>query len=194
MIVLYQSTNVLISYIDGPESVTQYNIAYKVMNVVTMVFSIVLNPLWPAFTDAYARKDYFWMNNIYHKMCRFYLGVCAIIILMVLFSPLLYHLWIGNKVNVPMILTILVALYTLIHCWDSLQVMLINGIGTVKLQTYVTLFGLIMHIPLSLFLGQYMGMLGIIVSMCIINIIYSSFFTIQIRKILKKKAGGIWIK
>ena len=58
MIVLYQATNILISHIDGPNAVTQYNIAYKVLNVIVMVYSIFLSPLWPAFTDAYTQKDF----------------------------------------------------------------------------------------------------------------------------------------
>lgn len=67
MIVLYQATNILISHIDGPNAVTQYNIAYKVLNVIVMVYSIFLSPLWPAFTDAYTQKDFVWMNSIYRK-------------------------------------------------------------------------------------------------------------------------------
>ena len=91
-------------------------------------------------------------------------------------------------------MTIVVAVYMIIHSWDSLQVQLINGIGAIKLQTYVTIIGLIVHIPLSLFLGKYIGAAGVVCSMITINIIYASFFTIQIRKILNQKAKGIWIK
>lgn len=73
---------------------------------------------------------------------------------------------------------------------------MINGIGTVKLQTYVTMIGLVFHIPLSLYLGKYLGLgaIGVVLSMIVINIIYSCFFTVQIRKILSQKAQGIWIK
>ena len=194
MIVLYQSTNILISNLDGPEAVTQYNIAYKVLNVVVLVFTIILGPLWPAFTDAYTKKDYAWMNKTYTRMVKLFMLICLTVTFVVLISPLLYHVWVGDKVKVPFILTVAIAIYTLIHCWDSLQVILINGIGAVKLQTYVILIGLILHIPLSLFLGKYIGIYGVIVSMCIINLIYCCFFTTQIQKILHKKADGIWIK
>ena len=194
MIVLYQSTNILISNLDGPEAVTQYNIAYKVLNVVALIFTIILSPLWPAFTDAYAKKDYHWMNKTYHQMIKLFLLLSVLITFVVIISPILYQLWVGDKVQVPFILTVSIAIYTLIHCWDALQVMLINGIGTVQLQTYVTLIGLILHIPLALFLGQFIGIYGIIMSMCIINLIYCSFFTTQIQKILHKTAQGIWIK
>lgn len=194
MIILYQTTNILISNMDGPDAVTQYNIAYKVLNVVIMIFTIILNPLWPAFTDAYTRKEYTWMNRVYHKMTLVFLGVSAIIIIIVLFSPFIFHLWIGNKVSIPFPLTISIAVYTIIYCWDSFQVNLINGVGAIKLQTYVTLIGLVLHIPLSIFLGRQIGTYGVLASMCIINTIYALFFTIQIHKILKKKAKGIWIE
>lgn len=194
MIILYQTTNILISNMDGPDAVTQYNIAYKVLNVVIMIFTIILNPLWPAFTDAYTRNEYTWMNRVYHKMTLVFLGVSAIIIIIVLFSPFIFHLWIGNKVSIPFPLTISIAVYTIIYCWDSFQVNLINGVGAIKLQTYVTLIGLVLHIPLSIFLGRQIGTYGVLASMCIINTIYALFFTIQIHKILKKKAKGIWIE
>lgn len=193
-IVLYQSTNILISNMSGPESVTQYNLAYKILNVAVMAYTIVLTPLWPAFTDAYTKKDFTWMNKTYKSMLKVYSLLVLIIVLMVVASPMLYNIWVGSKVTVPFILTLTVAIYTIIHCWDTLQVMLINGVGAVKLQTYVILVGLVVHIPLSLFLGKYIGILGVIVSMCFINIIYASFFTIQIRKILTNNAKGIWLK
>lgn len=192
MIVLYQATNVLISHIAGPESVTQYNIAYKLLNIVVMVYTIILNPLWPAFTDAYTKKDYTWMNNMYKKMQKLYLFLCLMISIIVILSPIIIHLWVGDKVSVPFILTVSIAVYTLIHCWDSLQVILINGIGKVKLQSYVVLIGLVLHVPLSLFLARYIGIYGVIVSMCFINTIYALFFTIQIRRIISQKAFGIW--
>ena len=70
VIVFYQSTNILISNVSGPEDVTSYNIVYKYIGVSSMIFQIILAPLWPAFTDAFTRKDYQWMKNIYNKIDR----------------------------------------------------------------------------------------------------------------------------
>lgn len=194
-VVLYQCTNVLISNVSGPQEVTSYNIAYKYLNVGMMVFSIVLAPLWPAFTDAYTQKDFSWMQRVYRKMLQFYTISVFVMFLMLAVSPLVYQLWIGDKADISWLLTSLVCLYMIVHNWDSLQVNLINGVGTVKLQTYVTLIGLILHIPLSFFLGNNcnMGAIGVVLSMIVINIIYSIFFTIQINKILRQKAKGIWL-
>lgn len=194
VIVLYQSTNIIISHISGPEAVSQYNIAYKYLGISTMVYNIILTPLWPAFTDAYALKDYIWMNRIYKKMCMVYLLVLFCIIILTALSPLIYHLWIGDKIEIPFEITLFISFFLAINSWDALQVYMINGVGAVKLQTNVVLIGLILHIPLALFLGNKLGVIGVILSMTCINLIYSAIFTIQINKILKNKAHGIWNK
>ena len=195
-VVLFQTTNILISNISGPKDVTAYNLAYKYISGVMMVYTIILSPLWPAFTDAYIKKDYVWMRNVYKKMTKIYYISIIIVVVMVLISPLFYNLWISNKVEVPLSMTVTVAMYIIICNWDNLQVNLINGIGTIKLQSYITTIGLILHVPLSFLLGRNIGIgaTGVILSMIIINIIYSVFFTIQINKLLHDKAEGIWKK
>lgn len=195
-VVMFQCTNVLISNVSGPENVTSYNIAYKLFSVGMMVFNIILAPLWPAFTDAFTKKDYIWMRQVYKKMRMFYFFSFIIMLLVLLVSPFIYDIWLGDKADVPLMMSVCVCIYMLVNNWDGLQVNLINGIGTVKLQTYVTLFGLIAHIPLSVFFGRSIGWgaYGVVLSMIIINLLYSIFFTLQINKILRGTAFGIWIK
>lgn len=113
---------------------------------------------------------------------------------MIIASPVVYKLWVGDKMNIPFLMTLSVGIYVMIHTWDSLQVTLINGIGTVKLQTYLTLIGLVFNIPLALLLGKYMGAIGVVTSMTTINIIYALVFTLQINKLINNKAQGIWSK
>ena len=194
VVVLYQCTNILISNLSGPLDVTSYNIAYKYITISMMLISIIMAPLWPAFTEAYTKQDYEWMKNVYRKMCRLWIGLAIVVVLMIFASPFIYKLWIGDKAHIPLMMTVLVGVYTIIHSWDVIQINMINGIGTIKLQTRITLFGLIAHIPLSLFLGKYVGCYGVIISMIMVNILYSTTFTIQIRKILNKTATGLWLK
>ena len=194
VVILFQCTNILISNVSGPEEVTAYNIAYKYMGIVMMAYTIILSPLWPSFTDAYTKEDYNWMRKVYRKMLKVYLLSVGMMVIMVVVSPVAYHIWVGDKVDISFAMTLVVCIYMIIYNWDSLQVNLINGIGTIKLQTYVTLFGLVMHVPLSFFLGKHLGLgaIGVIISMIVINIVYSIFFTIQINRILKRRAVGIW--
>lgn len=192
MIVMYQCTNILISNVANPEAVTAYNIAYRYLSTGLMIFTIILNPLWPAFTDAYAKGDYEWMRNVYRRMKRLSYIMIGGILVMAIVSPVVYHIWIGDETTIPVMMTWSVALYSIILSWVTLQITLINGIGAIKLQTYVTLIGLFCNIPLSLFLGRYMGAVGVVTSMSLINLIYAVIFTVQINKLLNKDSGSIW--
>lgn len=194
MLIVYQTTNILISNISNPTDVTAYNIAYKYISSALMIFTLILNPLWPAFTDAYTKKDFSWMSMIYKKMIYIYIFIAIIIILMIAVSPLVYDFWINSSSLIPFSMTLMVGIYILISSWNSLQIILINGVGKIQLQSYVTLIGLFLHIPISLLLGKYMQSLGVITSMILINIVYGIFFTIQINRIIGQKAKGIWIK
>lgn len=193
-VVLFQMTNILISNVSGPNEVTSYNIAYKYMSVAMMVYNIILSPLWPAFTDAYTKKDYDWMKRIYIKLTKVFFLSFVVIVLMVLISPFVYSFWIGDTDLVPSLMTVMVAAYIAINSWDSLQVNILNGIGAVKLQTYITVIGLVCHLPVSLFLGKYIGVYGVVMSMILINFLYSCVFTTQTHKLLSQKSTGIWMK
>lgn len=194
IVVLYQCTNILISNLSGPSDVTSYNIAYKYITISMMILTIIMASLWPAFTEAYTKGDYLWMNHVYKKMCKLWGCLAIIVVLMIIVSPNVYQLWMGEKAHVPLIMTELLGLYTIVHSWGIIHINMINGVGTIKLQTYITLIGLIVHIPFSLFLGKYVGCYGVVISMIMINTLYSVVFTIQIRKILNKTAEGLWLK
>lgn len=194
VLVLTQATNFLISNISGPLDVTSFNISHKYFNIGMMVFNIILAPLWPAFTDAYTKKDYQWMKHVYHKMTIMYIILAISTILMVTISPIAYKIWIGNKAIIPFEMTLTVAIYILVLSWSALQIYLINGIGVVKLQTYIAIASIIIHIPLSYILGTVFGGIGVIISLIIITISRCFIFTIQLRKILNNKAYGIWSK
>lgn len=193
-VVLYQSTNILITHISGPSSVTEYNIVYKYLGVAMMIFSMILSPLWPAMTDASIKKDFTWMRQMYKKMIYIFVALTFVMIAMMLVSKYAISLWVGPGIAISNNMVIIVGFYLIMHNWDTLQVMMINGIGAIKLQILVVIVGLILHIPLSLFFGQFMGAPGVIMSMLIITILYSIFFTIQINLLMRSKANGIWNK
>lgn len=194
VVVLYQSTNILISNLSSPLDVTVYNIAYKYMNISMMLYTIITAPLWPAYTDAYAKQDFDWMKSTRNKMQKVLLLSMCCCVFMCLISQPVYKLWIGDEVFVPMQMTIMVALYVMAYCWMNLNGTLIVGMGKVKLETIMVVIGMFLHIPLSLILGRLIGAYGVLVSMVIINFIYAIVFHIQVNKILNKKAKGIWLE
>lgn len=192
VLVLYQSTNILISYVSSPIEVTNYNIAYKLMNCAMMFFSIITAPLWPAYTDAYVRGDYNWMKNMRNKMQNLLWLSILICICFAIFSQPIYRIWIGNNISVSYTMTLAVTIYVIIYCWMSLNCTLIVGMGKIYLETCLVLFGMLFHIPASLALSHFWGSYGVLFSLIFINLLYGVVMNIQVNKLLEKKAFGIW--
>lgn len=194
VVVIFQSTNILISHVSSPLQVTSYNIAYKFIHLAMMAYLIIVSPLWPAYSDAYVRQDFTWMRNMRNKMAKILMLSIAAIAVMVVISPFVYHIWIGNKAEVPFIMTCLVALYVSLYCCMNLNGYLLSGMGKIQLSTYLACGGMILHIPLSLFLSRFWGAYGVIISMIFITLVYATVFNIQVNKILSNKAEGIWLR
>lgn len=193
-VILYQTTNILISNLSSPVMVTSYNIAYKYLNIAMLIFNIFAGPLWPAYTDAYTKKDFLWMRKMRNKMNILLLLSALGCVIMALVAPWAYNIWIGNKAVVQFEMTWLVAIYVIVYCWMTLNGTLIVGMGKIELESWVVIVGMILHIPLSLFLARYISSYGVIVSMTIINITYGMIFQVQTNKLLNQSAYGIWAK
>lgn len=194
VVVIFQSTNILISHVSSPLQVTSYNVAYKYIHVAMMAYLIIVAPLWPAYSDAYVRQDFDWMRRMRNKMAKILLLSITAIAGMVVISPFVYHFWIGDKAEVPFIMTCLVGIYVSMYCSMNLNGYLLSGMGKIQLSTIMSCGGMILHIPLSLFLSRYIGAYGVISSMIFITLVYAVVFHIQVNKILSNTAKGIWLQ
>ena len=191
-IVYFQTTNLIISNICGVESVSVYNVAYKYLNIALMILSIILAPIWSAFTDAYAKEDFSWMNQLFNKLLKVYL-LCALgIVCLVIASPIVYSLWLGDKLLVPITVTVSLAFYMIVLAWSQMLVTIINGVGKVKMQMWCSIFVLVVYLPLSFSLGHQLGLIGIIIALLLTAVPNAIVAYVQVKKILMRKAVGAW--
>lgn len=63
-VVIFSTSNVIISRLFGPQEVTPYNIAFKYFNLCYIAFSIIIAPIWSAVTEAYTKQDFFGSEKI----------------------------------------------------------------------------------------------------------------------------------
>lgn len=191
-VILYQTTNFIISHFCGPEQVTVYNIAYKYLNVAIMAFTIIQAPVWSAFSDAYALRDYDWMRRIYIRLLQLMLLTELCIIIMVVISPFVYVLWIGESVVVPFRITILLAVYTGVLLVNNLHAMIINGIGKIKLQTITAWMQGFVFIPIVYVFAVEFKLEGILIALIIVTIIPTYFLVKQVTLQVNNSAQGIY--
>lgn len=139
LIVIFQVVNVVISREVGAYAVTQYNVAYKYFNIIYSIGLIITTPFWSAFTDAYTKKDYPWMRSMVRRLERVWFIICFIGLLMIVFSPLFYKIWVGDSVNMPISISIAMFFLVISQSLGNIFMTLINGIGTIRIQliTYI---------------------------------------------------------
>lgn len=193
-LVLYQTDNIIIAQLFGPDEVTTFNITYKLFSSVLIVFSIVLTPFWSAFTDAYAKKDFQWIKNSFNKMKQVWLITVAVTLVLLLVSPLVFHIWLKGKVQIPIVLSCFITLSVIGSSWHMLCCYLLNGINKIRIQLIMYILCFIINIPLAIFFGQRFGLVGVVLANIVVFVFMGLVFYIQCQKILNRKATGIWNK
>jgi O-antigen/teichoic acid export membrane protein len=193
-LLLFQTDNIVITQLLGPEQVTVFNLCYKLFSVVVMIFTIIMNPFWSAFTDAYVKGDVKWIENIFNKLYKYLLILIFLTFFIFTTSTYIFKLWIGNKIQIPLMLSFTMALYTISICWMMIHNIFINGVGKLKLQFYLYIIATFINIPLCVILGRIFGLIGITISNIIVVIFIGGVLYFQSKLILKGEARGIWNK
>lgn len=192
-IIIYESNNIIITQLLGPSEVSVYNIAYKYLFTITMLFNIILTPFWSAFVEAHALDDYNWMKNVTKKLRIAFLLIAVAGVVMTLISPIVYKMWLGNTIYIPFIITFLMLIYHITNTWGGLHSQLLAGLGKVKLQLFFSSICGIINIPLTVCLCKLWGLPGLILGNIIVFLLFNSWFGfIQVNRILSKKAEGVW--
>lgn len=191
-LIIFMTSNFIISQLFGPAQVTPFNIAFKYFSIVNMGFTIILTPLWSAVTDAYTQKDMNWIRNIFKKIIALWMVSVGITIIMIAISSFIYRLWVGSEIIIPVILSITCGIYVTIANWNNIFAYMLNGIGKIRLQLYSSIVSGMLFFPLAYYFGKRLGITGIMVAMCCCLFISSIWLPVQFWKILSGKATGIW--
>jgi len=190
-LVLYQSNNLIIAHVCGANDVAVFNIVYKYAGLTQMLFLMMLAPIWAASTEAYHRADFQWMKKTIKRLnlvLSLFIGVALIQFLL---SKKIYMYWIGETYNIDFKITFGILIYFVLSMRSGLYCTIINGIGKIQFQFFMTLLQVFIHIPLAIFLGKLFGLLGVISSMSIIMFLNSIWMPFQCNKLLNNTARGI---
>ncbi len=193
-LVIFQSNNIIIAHVCGLEDVTKFNIAYKYIYILTMAFSTFVNPLWSAMTEAYIKEDTLWINNIIKRLNQLLLLLVFAGIILIIISPFVYKIWLNNAFTPNFVLLSLLLLYFIFYSRSILYRSFMNGAGKISLQFAVTFFQAILHIPFAIFMGEFIGLPGIVIVMILWAFINAIWEPIQFNRIINKTAKGIWNK
>ena len=200
MIVLFQSSNIIIAQFYGPEEVTSFNIAFKYFSVIMMAFSIIMTPFWVAFTDAWVLEDMNWIKKSIKNLFLIWVGFVIISIILYFISDWFFSFWLGKEKMEHIIISnrlkIAMIFYFVLLTFGGIFNMFINGVGKISIQMYSLLIGALLFVPISYFFIKQLnwGIESVVIASIFANF-YSPFVApIQYYLLINKKANGIWNK
>ena len=193
-LIIFGTSNLIISNLIGPDKVTPYNIAFRYFSIATMAFNIIITPVWSATTDAYTKGDVDWIKSTMKKMIMISgLSTLAILMLIVL-SGSIYKIWIGDSVIIPFSTTLWMGIYTIVVLWSTCFSTVLFGIGKLRVQIINTITVALLFVPLAIFLCRKMGVEGMIIALLLTNISGAILNPVQYFRVINRKATGVWDK
>ena len=194
-VILFMTSNLLISNLFTPALVTPYQITYRYFSIMLVAFTVICMPFWNATTDAFERGDMQWIRNATHKLRLMTIGIIACMIVMVVLSPWVYSIWIGNSVTIDIRMSIVMAAYIFTLIYSMRYSYFINGIGKLRLQLIFTTAAAVLFIPLAWIVVKWTNdIIWFMGVMCLVNIPGLIVNRIQFYKLINGKANGIWMK
>jgi O-antigen/teichoic acid export membrane protein len=193
MLVLFQTSNILIINFFGPEQVVQYNVAFNLFSMMTVAFSTVAAPYWAAYTNAWTQGDIPWIKKANSQLIKIWFLIVFVSLFVLIFSNQIYLLWLGKDLKIPFNLSFAIYIYMCAFSFSSIYNMFINGTGKILLQTISLGVISMLYIPILLLFVKVFnwGLISFPIALLLVAC-YSVFIApMQYRALIAGTAKGI---
>ncbi len=164
-IVVFNSDNLVITHYLGPDQVTPYSVAWRLITYATLMQQVLVPSIWPALSDAYHRGDTVWLRSTYRSVTqKSILSVVGLALLLGLFGRTIVRFWIGNAAVPPWSLMWLMAFWAVLVTVTSNQATLLTAVGKLRVETTVAVLAAVANLGLSIILVQRLGSRGVILA------------------------------
>ena len=161
-ICVFQTDLIIVSRLYSVSEVGVYGVLMKLFSIIETVSSTFITPLWPAYSEAYAKYEYKWIQKTFKIsiISSVIWSICAGTLILN-FSGLILQNWLGRSIIYPEKLPVFMFLtYTLLSVSQCIAV-LVNALGRLKLQSFVAPLSALSNLFLSVMLGQTFGLQGV---------------------------------
>lgn len=173
-IIIFQTDLIIVAQLFGASAVGSYGITLKLFTLIGLIQSAFVRPLWPAYTEALSRKDYYWIIEIFKKSVFISISSSFIIgIFLFIFSPLIVSSLINKDITIENSLLLAMLFTSVLNSIAQCIGMLVNGLGEIQLQAFIAPLSAITNLFLSVFLGNIIGISGIAWSTGICLLLFS---------------------
>ena len=163
VLIAFQSDTLIISHYLGASDVAVYAVAFKLFSVPTMILGMLASALWPTYSEAIGRGDHAWVRHMFLKSIRYSMFFnIPVVVLLVVFSPYILDLWVGQEVVADFSLRLGLGLWAFLTIFGSNFSAILNSMQVMRFQAITSMLMAVSSISLSIFLVQYYGVAGVV--------------------------------
>jgi len=188
VIVIFMTDKIIITQLLGPEKVTSYDVVFKLFSVFSVVHSLVLLPIWPAYSNAYSQGDFPWIRNALKNQLKFSLFIFLGALGLAALGPTIVKIWIGDEVQVDSTLYFAFFSFVVVSVWSNVFAYFVNSINKINIQVITSIFSAVINIPMSIFFVSYLdlGLNGIVMATTLSLSIYAVIGPFQVIKLVRQ--------
>lgn len=156
--VTYTSDNLVIAHALGASQVAHYSVPDRLFAMASMIVSLAITPLWPAFGESLARGDHGWARRTLIRATLLSACIAAVICLIFIFiGPSLIKLWVGTAIHAPLMLLLGLAVWRTTEATAGAASMFLNALRIIKFQIAIALTTALVAIALKIYLVPRFG-------------------------------------
>ena len=161
--ITYNSTSIVIAQLLGAKAVAAYAVPERLFSLITMIVSMALQPLWPAYREAIVRGDTAWVRRTLRQSLIVAIGTAtALSVPLMLLTPTILHYWVGNAIAPPLLLIVGFGVWKIIEAGGLALAMFLNGAHVVATQVVVSAATALISIGLTVIFIRTIGIGGAI--------------------------------
>ncbi|MDQ6861273.1 MAG: oligosaccharide flippase family protein [Verrucomicrobiota bacterium] len=183
-----ETDNLVIARFIGAAQVTPYAITFAVFANATLLQTLAYPSLWPAYTEAFARKDFVWMRRTFASHMKIsFISAFAIVTFLVLFGAQIIRFWAGESAVPPFATIIWMGVWNVMLATLYVASCLLNATGHLKGMTIYGTITAVLNIGVSIPLAKIYGISGVIAGTVIAFAVANYIPTfIEVRGVLRK--------
>jgi len=186
----WQTDNMVIAHFLGAAQVTPYAVTFSLFAIATGLQTLAYPNLWPAYTEAYAQRDYEWIRKTLRSNFQFsFFTTTAIVVFLTIFGGEIIRLWAGAAAVPPFSVIVWMALWRLMLSTLLVGSCLLNATGHLKGMTIYGTATAVLNLALSILLAKIYGITGVIAATVIAFAVANYLPTfLEVRSVLRKCA------
>jgi O-antigen/teichoic acid export membrane protein len=186
----WQTDNMVIAHFLGAAQVTPYAVTFSLFAIATGLQTLAYPNLWPAYTEAYAQRDYEWIRKTLRSNFKFsFFTTTAIVVFLTIFGGEIIRLWAGAGAVPPFSVIVWMALWRLMLSTLLVGSCLLNATGHLKGMTIYGTATAVLNLTLSILLAKTYGITGVIAATVIAFAVANYLPTfLEVRSVLRKCA------